>query len=53
MFHDMTPVTSRIADGKKDGSIQFLRFPEGFFPPGIPVYWVVSVLEEVGAGFVS
>ena len=52
-LHDVAPVAGGIADAEEDGFIFRLGLFEGFRPPGIPVDWVVGVLEEVGAGLVS
>lgn len=38
-------MTGGIADGEEDGLVFLLGFGKGFVTPGVPIYWVVSVLQ--------
>jgi hypothetical protein len=38
----VTPMRSGVTDRKENGFIFSFGFLEGFFPPGIPVYGVIS-----------
>jgi hypothetical protein len=49
LFHDVAPVTSRIADAEEDGLVFERGFLEGFRAPWIPVHGVVTVLEQIRA----
>jgi len=49
----MAPVTGRVPDAKKDGSIFAPGFLEGFVTPWVPIHRIVSVLEQVGTGLVD
>lgn len=49
--HDVTPVTGGVADTEEDRFVLFFGESKSFFSPWIPVYGIVSVLEEVGACF--
>ncbi len=48
-LHDVTPVAGRIANGQEDGLVLGPRFLECFRSPGVPVYRIVGVLEQVWA----
>ena len=52
-LHDMAPVTGRIPDAKKDGSIFAPGFLEGFVTPWVPIHRIVSVLEQIWARLVD
>src|SRR6185437_12336496 len=52
-FHHMAPVASGIADREQDGAIFFIGKLQGFRSPGIPVYGVVGMLQQIRAGFVN
>jgi len=47
----MAPVAGGVADGEEDRPVLSGGGPEGFLAPGVPVYGVVGMLEEVGALF--
>ena len=49
----MAPVTGRIANGEENGLIFHLRSAESLVRPRIPVYWLMGVLEKIGALFVE
>jgi len=51
MRHDVTPVTSRIANRQKDRFVLAARLGEGFFAPGIPIDRIVRMLEKIGRFF--
>ena len=51
--HDVAPVAGGVADGKQNGLVAFLGFPESLFTPSHPVYWIILVLKEIGAGFLT
>ena len=53
VLHDMAPVAGSVADGKKDGDIQFARKRKGFFTPRPPVHRVVCMLPQVWRLFVD
>ena len=42
-----------IADGQKNRFIIRLSFGEGLIGPGMPVYRIVSMLDEIGAFFID
>ncbi len=52
MRHDMTPVARSITDAEKNRLVFGLRFLQRFRAPGIPIDWVVRVLQEIWARFV-
>ena len=47
----LTPVASGVTDTQEDWLVFFFGFLQCFFVPGIPVNWVIGVLEEIGALF--
>ncbi len=47
--HDMAPVAGGVADGEENWPVLSGGGPEGFLTPGIPVHWIVCMLQEVGA----
>ena len=49
-FHDVTPVTRRIADGQEDRPVQQPRSRECVGSPGVPIHRILGVLEEVRTG---
>ena len=49
--HHMAPVTGAVADGEEDGLVLFAGLREGLVAPGVPVDWVLGVLQEIRAGF--
>ena len=46
--HDVTPMAGGVANAQEDRFVFGLRFSQGFFTPGVPVYRVVGVLEKIG-----
>lgn len=52
-FHDVAPVTGRVADGKEDRPVAFSCQDEGPLIPGLPVDRIVRVLEQVGTLFLG
>jgi hypothetical protein len=42
-----------VSDRQQDESVFVFRSLEGFWPPGIPIHWIVGVLEEIGTGLVG
>src|SRR5262249_49730643 len=50
MRHDVAPVTGGLADREQDRRALWLCRRQRLRPPGLPVHWVVLVLEQVGAG---
>ena len=51
--HDMAPVTGGIANGQKNGLVAVPGLLKRLFTPSHPVYWIVLVLKEIGAGFLT
>ncbi len=49
--HDMAPVAGGIADGQKNGLVAVPGLLKRLFTPSHPVYWIILVLKEIGAGF--
>ena len=49
LFHDVTPVARRVADGEKHRPIEPPRFAERFIAPGKPVDRIVCVLQQIRA----
>ena len=45
--HHMAPVAGGIADAQKHRLVLGGGFPEGVFPPGVPIYRIACVLEQV------
>jgi hypothetical protein len=45
-------MTGGITDGQQDRFIVVAGLGQSFFIPGIPVHWVVSVLQKVRASCV-
>jgi hypothetical protein len=41
-----------ITDAKENGLVLGSRLLQGFWAPGIPIYRVVCVLEQVRRGFI-
>eukprot|EP01128_Nolandella_sp_AFSM9_P000241 TRINITY_DN10411_c0_g1_i1.p1 TRINITY_DN10411_c0_g1~~TRINITY_DN10411_c0_g1_i1.p1 ORF type:complete len:1009 (-),score=185.49 TRINITY_DN10411_c0_g1_i1:56-3082(-) len=48
VFHHMAPVAGGVTNREEDGLVLLPRLLERFFPPRVPIDWVVLVLEEVG-----
>jgi hypothetical protein len=48
----MTPMAGRVTNTDENGFVFFLGLFKGFRFPGVPVDWVMSVLEQVRTGFV-
>ena len=48
--HHMAPVTRRISDGEKDGTIESLSLIECILTPGIPLDGIFSMFAQIGAG---
>src|SRR3954451_6955908 len=46
----MAPVTGRVADREQDWLVFPFCFVERVGAPGVPVHWVMRVLQQVGAG---
>jgi hypothetical protein len=51
--HDMAPVAGGIADGKQNRLIALPGLLKSLFTPSHPVYWIILVLKEIGAGFLT
>jgi len=51
--HDVAPMASGIANRKKNGLVALPGLLKSLFTPPHPVYWVVLVLKEIGAGFLT
>jgi hypothetical protein len=52
MLHHVAPVAGGISDGQKNRLVfSFCSF-KGFFIPGIPIYRVCGMLQQIRAGFV-
>ena len=51
MGHDMAPVTRGVSDGEKNRLVLPPRLFKGDVSPGIPVHWIIGVLDKVGALF--
>jgi hypothetical protein len=49
----VAPVATGVAYAEENGFVFRFSFIQGFLTPWIPVYWVVSVLEEIWAFFVN
>ena len=47
----MAPVAGGVTDTQKNGLILGSRSFHGFWTPGIPVNWIMGMLEKIGAGF--
>ncbi|OQB35206.1 MAG: hypothetical protein BWY09_02395 [Candidatus Hydrogenedentes bacterium ADurb.Bin179] len=50
-LHDMTPVTGRITDGKKNRLVLIPGQCKRLFIPRMPVHGIAGMLQEVGTGF--
>ncbi len=48
-LHDMAPVTRRVADREKNGSVLGTRTRECLVAPRIPIHRVVGVLQQIRA----
>jgi hypothetical protein len=46
-FHNVAPVTRRVANGEKDRNVSLASGSESFITPWIPVHWVKGVLKKV------
>jgi|GEM_PF-6665820 hypothetical protein len=46
-------MTGAVTDADQDGFVRRLRFGQGVGSPSPPMYGVVGVLKEVGAGFLA
>jgi hypothetical protein len=49
----MAPMARGVADAEENGFVFFLGSSESFFPPGIPIHRVMSMLQKIRAGFVN
>ena len=49
MGHDMTPVAGAVSDAEKDRFILLSGPTERLLTPGIPLYRILRVLEQIGA----
>ena len=49
--HDVTPVTGRVADGQQYRLAGLSGQLEGLRTPGVPVHWIICMLQEIGTGF--
>ena len=49
-LHDVAPVAGRVSDTQEDRLVLRPGPRQGIFAPGVPVYGIVGVLEEVGTG---
>jgi hypothetical protein len=45
----MAPVARRISDAQKDGLVFSFCALQSFFPPRVPVDWVVRMLQKIRA----
>ena len=50
--HHMAPVAGGVANGEEDGFSLPAGLFKGFLPPGVPVYGVLCVLQQVGRALV-
>lgn len=48
----MAPVAGTVTDTEENGLFFFFCFSKSFFSPGVPVYRVMGVLEEVRGFFI-
>jgi hypothetical protein len=46
-------MTRRITYRKQHRFIFGFGFGEGFCAPGIPIHWIVRVLQKIGTGFMN
>ena len=53
VFHHMAPMAGTVANAHDDQFILRTRLFPRFLRPWLPVYGVVGVVQEVGAGFVD
>jgi hypothetical protein len=44
-------MTGRVSDAEKDGFVFGLRASQRLVAPGVPIDWIVSVLQQIGARF--
>jgi hypothetical protein len=49
----MAPMARGVADAEENGFVFFLRSRQSFFSPGVPIHWVMSVLQKIRARFVN
>jgi hypothetical protein len=47
----MAPVAGGIAYGQQNGQVAVPGLLKRLFTPPHPVYWIILVLQEIGAGF--
>ena len=48
--HDVAPMAGAVPDAEKDGFVLNFCLLQSFPSPGVPVHWIVRVLQEIGAG---
>ena len=48
--HDVAPMAGAVPDAEKDGFVLNFGLLQSFPSPGVPVHWIVRVLQEIGAG---
>jgi hypothetical protein len=49
----MTPVTGGITDTQQDRFVFTLGLGKCFLAPGMPVNWIVGMLQEIRTGFID
>jgi hypothetical protein len=49
----MAPVAGGVADTEKNGFVFFFGTMERFLSPGIPIHWIMSVLQKIRAGLMN
>ena len=53
LFHHMAPVTGGIADTHNQRLVFLFRFLKRFLVPGMPVHWIMRMLQQVRAALVN
>ena len=49
-FHDVAPVAGRVSDAEEYGFVFVFSPLQRLIPPGIPVHWIIGVLQKIWAG---
>ena len=52
-LHDVAPVARRVANGQQNQLVFAAGALQGLGTPGVPLYGIVGVLEQIGTGFVN
>src|SRR3989304_1995022 len=53
MFHNMTPMTGSISNAQKNWLIFCSGTGKSLFSPGIPINWIMGMLEQVRRVFIN